>query len=462
MDSAGDFVVAWNSLGQDGSGLGVFAQRYGSNTVTINGTSSSNNVAITFTDASDFTVTLNGGTPTAYSTNNVSKLVYNGPSGAFSKLIFDDPFNTYAATQSFTATDLVASGFEFDANNVVNLYDYATNGASTATVTVGAGADSNFFVDVPGSRYSYIGNPATGAYSELSGFAAETVNGSGGSTYAYFYSTSHATVVGNATGSSATVNGHMSTFGDFPQLYVVGASDGTDTVTLDSLGGTFVGTPGFSYVSGTLAGSSFLIAALYAASVTANAAGSADTAIFYSYAGNTFSGAPSSSFLTGSTTNAGGSSYNFVDTADGYDAVTVFESGAGTDVANLTSSGSGTFVGTSTVSTLTVGSSTMTVNTYFENSSSQIVAVPSQVTVSGAGTGTDTASVYDAAGSNALVAAGSTATLTTSIDTITINKFGTVTAYQQNGSSDTVHKAAIDFTLSTVGNWTSVWREARS
>jgi hypothetical protein len=101
-----------------------------------------------------------------------------------------------------------------------------------------------------------------------------------------------------------------------------------------------------------------------------------------------------------------------------------------------------------------VGSSTITVNTYFENSSSQIVAIPSQVAVNGAGN--DAASVYDAAGSNALVASGSTATLTTSIDTITVNKFGTVTAYQENGSSDTVHKAAIDFTLSTVGKWTSV------
>ncbi len=261
MDSAGDFVVAWNSLDQDGSNYGVYAQLYSSNTVTINGTSTSNVVTVAFSDASDFTVTLNGGTPAAYSTASVSKLIYNGPSGQFSKLIFDDPFNAYAATQSFTATDLVTSGFEFDANNVVNLYTYVTNAASTATVTVGAGTDSNFFVDVPGSNYSYIGDPATGAFSELSGFATETVNGSGGSTYAYFYSTSHATVVGSATGSSATVSGHTSTFGDFSQLYVVGASDGTDSVTLDSLGGTFVGTPGFSYVSGTSGGSSFLIGA---------------------------------------------------------------------------------------------------------------------------------------------------------------------------------------------------------
>src|SRR5205814_1094554 len=28
LDAAGDFVVAWESLGQDGSGWGVYAQRY--------------------------------------------------------------------------------------------------------------------------------------------------------------------------------------------------------------------------------------------------------------------------------------------------------------------------------------------------------------------------------------------------------------------------------------------------
>ena len=28
MDSAGDFVIAWHSYGEDGSGYGIYAQRY--------------------------------------------------------------------------------------------------------------------------------------------------------------------------------------------------------------------------------------------------------------------------------------------------------------------------------------------------------------------------------------------------------------------------------------------------
>ena len=66
-----------------------------------------------------------------------------------------------------------------------------------------------------------------------------------------------------------------------------------------------------------------------------------------------------------------------------------------------------------------------------------------------------TAEIYDAPGNNALTASNSTATHTTSLGSLAINKFGSVTANKQNGTNDTVHQAAIDFALSTVGNWTS-------
>ena len=167
-----------------------------------------------------------------------------------------------------------------------------------------------------------------------------------------------------------------------------------------------------------------------------------------------FTGAPGTSSLAGSTTNVAGSSVNFVSQATGFNSVSVFESGSGTDVADLTSPGHGSFFGTSTASTLTVGTSTITVNTYFV-SSGQTVAVPGQIVVTGNHDGTDSATIYDAPGNNALSASGSTATLTTALGSLSINKFGSVTANQENGTNDTVHEGAIDFALSTVGNWTS-------
>ena len=123
-------------------------------------------------------------------------------------------------------------------------------------------------------------------------------------------------------------------------------------------------------------------------------------------------------------------------------------------MASLTSPGNGTFVSTTKVSTLTVGISSITVNSYVSSGSS-LVAVPSQVTVTGANNGTDTASLYDGSGTNAITASGTNATLTNSVQIVSVNKFANVTAYDQTGSSDTVHKAAIDFTLATVGNWAS-------
>ena len=100
-------------------------------------------------------------------------------------------------------------------------------------------------------------------------------------------------------------------------------------------------------------------------------------------------------------------------------------------MANLTSPGNGSFFGTDSASTLSVGTSIITVNSYFLNRAQAVVAVPSQIVVTGKGDGTDTASIYDAPGNNALTASGSTATLTTALGSLSINKFGSVTANKQ-------------------------------
>jgi hypothetical protein len=225
---------------------------------------------------------------------------------------------------------------------------------------------------------------------------------------------------------------------------------------LHSAGGQFVATPGFSYASGTSSGNSFLVGALYAAAVTGQAASTADTAYFYSYASNTFQGTPgTTSSLSGSTNNVKGQSVSFVTQAAGYQAVTVLESGSDTDVANLTSPGNGEFVEVPTVSTLAVGSNLITVNTY-TSSDGSTVAVPATINATGAHNGTDTANLYDDAGTNTLTVGGSTARLQTAINAITVNDFGAVEAYQQSGTNNTViHQSAIDYALALEGSWTN-------
>jgi hypothetical protein len=426
--------------------------------LTVTGTNSSNDdVSITFTSSTQFSVT-SGGTTTSYSTSSFDQVAYNAPDdGTFSEFIFDDPSDLLTAFQSLGSTSITVGSFSFQANGVTNLYLYGGPG-STATVNVdnGGSDSSNFFVVDTKNDYSYIADPGTGAYSELSGFGSETVTGSAGTTYAYIYSTSQASTVASPTQTTFTVGGVTSTLGNFPQVYVVGAADGTDNITLDSSGGTFVGTPQFSYVGGTSNGSTFLLGALYAANVTGQAStGGKDTAVFYSYPNDKFDGTPGTSALAGGTTNALGSSVNFVSQALGFSGVSVFESGSGSDVADLNSPGGGSYFGTPLASTLSVGGITITVNTYFV-SNSQSAAIPGQIVLTGQGDGTDSATIEDSTGNNALVASGSTATLTTALGSLSIDKFGSVTANQQIGSHDTVHEDSIDFALQLEGNWTHV------
>jgi septal ring-binding cell division protein DamX len=78
------------------------------------------------------------------------------------------------------------------------------------------------------------------------------------------------------------------------------------------------------------------------------------------------------------------------------------------------------------------------------------------VNITGNANGSDTANLYDNTGTNHLVAQGSTATLTTSVNTVAVTQFGKVNAFKTNGTTDTVHQQSVDFALQTVGSWTSV------
>lgn len=79
--------------------------------------------------------------------------------------------------------------------------------------------------------------------------------------------------------------------------------------------------------------------------------------------------------------------------------------------------------------------------------------MPSKITITG--NGSDTANLYDSPGVNTLVAIGNNATLTTPVNTVAVTRFSKVNAFQQSGTSDTVHQQTVDYALQTIGNWTS-------
>lgn len=415
------------------------------------GGANNDNVGIGFNSSTSFTVNVNG-TPTTYSTSDYDEVQYTG-SGS-STVVFVDQTHDYQATQSAAETTLVSDGFEFDAVGVSTLYVYGSS-QSTAAVNVTGGYSGGFYVADASHGYSYVYDPSTGTYSELSGFGTQTVSGSGGTTYAYMYASSNSKTTGDAAGSTFTSATQSIQFADFPQFYAVGAADGSDSVTLDSRGGTFVGTPTFSYVSSVYNGGNYLIGAVDAANVTGVSAGSSDLAYYYSYASNSFVGDNTSNTLSGTTVDF---NRHFVTQASGYKTVTVFESGSGTDTVSLSSSGGSTLTTSPTVSTLALANTTYVISTYIAttvNKNTVFTPIAADVSVSGTG-GTDTATLYDGAGNNTLSAEGSAAKLTTALgSSYSVSGFGKVTAVDQSGTSDVKEVGAIDFVLTTTGNWST-------
>ena len=115
------------------------------------------------------------------------------------------------------------------------------------------------------------------------------------------------------------------TLSDFPQVYVVGATDGTDSVTLD-LRRHVRQHAQFQLCQWHGQRGELSVGGLVRRQCHGPGGGASDSAVFYSYPKNTFTGATATSSLGGSTTNVAGSSVNFVSQASGYSSVSVFES----------------------------------------------------------------------------------------------------------------------------------------
>ena len=270
-------------------------------TLTINDSANSNDVFITFIDATHFQVVINGGAATTYSTLAATKVVYEGTSDVSSEVVFADDFNTYTATQSLLRPMLSAT-VSNSMPTMEQAFTCMPRTSSRATVDVGNAASGSTF---------YVGDARRATATSGIWPWACTAN-----CPALFPKpltlpparptrmslTSHAAFVGDPGGSSFTAAGFALTLNGFPQIYAVGAVNGTDTMTLHTEGGSFVGQPSFGYVSGTFGGAAFLIGALNAANVTAQATNATDQAVFYSYGGDTFNGVQGTSSLNGNAT----------------------------------------------------------------------------------------------------------------------------------------------------------------
>jgi RHS repeat-associated protein len=203
-------------------------------TLTLTANSSSDNLVVTFTDATDFTVTL-GTVSTSYTTAAVSKVVYEGEGD--NSATVTDQFNPIAANLAPAALQVIGANYEVQ-----------TTGTDNNTVTATSGDTANL-VDGPGNNRFYgtptssmlINTDAGTAYSEtVNGFSTVNATGSSSSDTAYLYDAAGAnTFYGHPTYALMTGSNYTYQVNSFPVVFAFQQS-GTDTAYLyDSIGGSF-------------------------------------------------------------------------------------------------------------------------------------------------------------------------------------------------------------------------------
>jgi cyclophilin family peptidyl-prolyl cis-trans isomerase len=218
---------------------------YSGATLNLAAASSSDNLAVAFTDATHFTVTV-GAVSTNYTTSAVSKIIYQGEGDNSATVV--DPFNTVYANMTPAALQVIGANYEVQTTGTVNNTVTGSRGDS-ANLTGGAG--NNRFYGNPTS--SMLINTDVGtAYSETAN-SFGTVNATSSSTSdtAYLNDAAGAnTFTGHPTFATLSGPGYSYQVNAFPVVYAYQQS-GNDTAYLyDAAGGSLDSHQAYSVVYG--------------------------------------------------------------------------------------------------------------------------------------------------------------------------------------------------------------------
>ncbi len=433
---AAQITLTTNDLGNTGSGGAltdtdsVFVFVYNAftisgNNLTVVGTGGADSLTINFSDASNYTVTLNGATQSAnIGTINSLTFVLGGGS--------DTVYANLAPGQ-----DNVVMWPETLQANGVGYTIYGTGGNSQYVWAVGAVGTGYFFDSAGNDTYYGLGTntqmSGPGYYNQLLNLKSVYTYGSGaGVDTAYLYDSSNADILyGFATYASLSGPNAFQHVEKFDSVYGYGYNGSADTAVLyDSPGNeTFFGTPNY----GALVGPGFLVQATAFSRVLAlSVNGGNDTAALYDSSGD-------DSFLSlGDTASLQGTGF-FVQALQ-FDSI-VATSQAGRDTAVFYDTpGNDSFVHNSA-------------NSYMLGTNYRSYAVRFAIIYAFAGVGTDTASLSDSTGIDTLTATSNNVTLVTPSQTVYGYSFRNVTAISNAGSRDVLRRGTIDYALTTTGNW---------
>ena len=222
-------------------------------------------------------------------------------------------------------------------------------------------------------------------------------------------------------------------------MLVFGAGDGTDNAYMYGSTGTdtFVSTPTYAYIMGSVGGQSFDNVVESFAHVYAYAGGGTESAYLYDLAGasNTFVATPTYSYMTGS---------GYFNEAFGFANTIGFSSATSTDTAYLydQAGAANTFVEEQAESTLS--------GTGYTNSAYGFANVMAFASTSSS----DNALLVDGVGTNNFVASGNVGYLALTGSSNTVQGFDLVTIQNQYGNNDRITLESKDYALQTVGTWT--------
>ncbi|MBL8830038.1 MAG: hypothetical protein JNM18_23870, partial [Planctomycetaceae bacterium] len=436
VGGAAQLSITTNDLGNTGGGgalvdtdsLYIYVNNdfvLAGNSLNVTGTTANDDFWITFTDASNFNVTLNGVTQ-ARNLSAVNAVFFYLGGG-------DDTVRITLAPGSDTVT--MRPG-EFQAIGVG--YNIFGSGGNTQTCWAWGTAGVGYLYDSAGND-TYTGQAANTILSGP-GFSNQLLNlttvytfGSGlGTDTASMYSGSNADVFYGLPNNSIISGTNSYQYVEkFDRVYGFGIAGGTGTAILIDAptNDTFTSLSGYSILSGL---SFFNQATTFSKVYAFGNSGGDDVAAFYDSAGDDyFFGVPDSAYMQGT---------GFLNQAIHFDSA-VGNASTGRDTAIFYDS---------------VGNDTFyrdNANAYLIGSNFRNYAVGFDVVYALSNYGTDTASIFDSTGSDALTANSNLATLITPAQTIYLYGFRTVTATASSGGRDTVQRGTISFVLNTSGLW---------
>lgn len=438
VGGASQLTITTNDLGNTGAGgaltdtdsLFIYVSNdfalAGNNLWTI-GTSGADDFWITFSDANNFSVVLNG-VQRNYNLSTVSQMTVYLGGGA----------DTVRITLAPGSDQVYLNPREFQVFGVG--YQIYASGGDTQYVWATGNQGLVFFGDSAGDD-TFNGNGANatmsgpGYFNQILNLTTFYVLGSGaGNDAAFLYdSTANDSLYRLPDFTQLSGTGMFQYVANFDRVYAYSTAGGTDNAYLyDSTGvDSFFGQPG----NAQLYGSGYLVQALQFENMYGYSYfGGADVASLYdSEVDNYFYALADSAAMTGT-------GY-FVQTFS-FDIVVGYAS-TGTDRAVFYDSpGNDTFTRTT--------SSVNMLGSGFNNSS-----VGFEIVIATSQSGIDTASLYDSSGNDSLVTGGNNATLTVPGVVVYVYGFRNVVAVANAGGRNTISRGSISYVLTTSGNWTA-------